>query len=155
MRTTLVTGLLLGLTACTVNLPVAPSTPPAPASPPQAASNDPGAPIDSHRIRGAAAGKDQSLDYFLSINPDCSSNGYPEIRIVTPPAHGAISSAPGQGYSNFPKENVRAACNAKKIPVTYIHYRAQPGFTGTDTATIEVLFPLGRLNTVDYAIRVR
>lgn len=154
MRTILTTGLLLGLTACTVNLPVAPSPAAAPAAttPP---SNDPGAPINSHRIRGAAAGKDQSLDYFLSINPDCSSNGYPTIRIVTPPTHGAISTAPGQGYSNFPEENVRAACNAKKIPVTYIHYRAQPGFSGTDTATIEVLFPLGRLNTVDYAITVR
>jgi hypothetical protein len=153
MRSITMIGILLAVSGCTVNLPVAPST--APTETPLPANLEPGAPVNTHRIRGAATGKEESVDYFLSISPDCSSNGYPDIRIVTPPTHGTISSRPGVGYSNFPKDNARAACNAKQIPVTYINYRSQPGFVGTDTATIEVLFPLGRLNTVDYAITVR
>jgi hypothetical protein len=153
MRPITMIGILLAVAGCTVNLPVAPST--APTATPPAANLDPGAPVNTHRIRGAASDKDQSLDYFLSVNPDCSSNGYPQIRVVTPPAHGAITSTPGEGYSNFPSGNSRIACNARKIPVTFVHYRPVPGFAGTDTATIEVLFPLGRLDTVDYAITVR
>ncbi len=153
MRSITMIGILLAVAGCTVNLPVAPST--GATGAPSAANPDPGAPVNTHRIRGATSGKDGSLDYFLSISPDCASNGYPQMRIVTPPAHGELRATPGEGYSNFPKDNVRFACNAKKIPVTYIYYRPQPGFAGTDTATIEILFPLGRLNTVDYAITVR
>ena len=63
--------------------------------------------------------------------------------------------AKGENFPDFPKDNVRQACNTKKLPVVFVYYQSDRGFTGTDTAVVEILFPSGNLRTVSYAISVR
>src|SRR5690349_4944331 len=67
--------------------------------------------------KGAATGAKQKIDTVYSIRPDCTSVGYATIRIATPPTHGKLTSEPGEDFPYFKQDNVRSACNTKKVPV--------------------------------------
>ena len=107
------------------------------------------------RIRGSISGREGQVDFWYSVAADCSSSGYPDLRIVTAPSHGTLRIAKGENFPDFPKDNVRQACNTKKLPVVFVYYQSDRGFTGTDTAVVEILFPSGNLRTISYAISVR
>src|SRR6266436_6415240 len=59
------------------------------------------------RARAALSGTEQRLDFFYAVHPDCTSEGYPTIRTVTPPVHGKLRVEQATDYSNFPKDNQR------------------------------------------------
>jgi hypothetical protein len=105
--------------------------------------------------KAALSGQPQRIDYFYSVNPDCSSVGTTTIREVTPPKNGTITFTSGENYPDFKVGNIRYACNSKKVPVTNLVYQSNQGFTGTDTIKVEVLFPSGDYRTSEYMINVR
>jgi hypothetical protein len=107
------------------------------------------------RRRGAVSGQDQRIDYFYALNSDCGSQGYPTINIIRPPQNGAITTSEGEAHPVYAKDNERAACNLKKAPVTLVHYASKPGYHGGDSATVEVLFPLGAYRTIEYVFDVK
>ena len=43
----------------------------------------------------------------------------------------------------------------EESPVTLVYYQSAQGFTGVDSAVVEVLFPSGNVRTVNYSINVR
>jgi hypothetical protein len=104
--------------------------------------------------RGALSGREQQVGYWYSVAPDCTTRGYAEIRVLTPPSHGSVRVAKGEDFPEFPKDNVRNECNKRKTPVMYIYYQSTPGFTGTDSATVQILFPGGNVRTVTYRVNV-
>ena len=105
--------------------------------------------------RGVHSGEKDSIDYYDSVYPTCESQGYPEVTVVRAASHGAVSSAPGVDYPNFPRDNVRYECNRKLVPSTQVFYQSSPDFHGKDTFTIEVRFPDSSLRTVGYVVEVR
>ena len=109
----------------------------------------------SSLIRGAESGKRQIINHYLTSNPDCSSNGYPNVKVTTPPEHGVVSIENGEGFPGFPKENVRSACNAKKLPAIVVYYTSQAGYAGTDKLSVECIFPEGGFTHIDYTVNVR
>jgi hypothetical protein len=110
---------------------------------------------DQTLIKGAPSGEKQKMNDFIGLNPDCTATGVPKVTFVTPPAHGTMTVEQGEDYPNFPKDNARAVCNARKVPAVLLYYQSAPGYTGNDVAVVEVVFPAGNLRHQTYTITVR
>ena len=106
--------------------------------------------------KSAVSGTLQQLDYFVSVNPDCTSAGYPTVRVVTAPGHGTLTFEQGTVYPNFAKDNQRYECNKQRLPAMLVSYQSSPGYAGPDTATVEAIFPTtGFLRTTTYILTVK
>jgi hypothetical protein len=132
------------VSATTGMAPSAPAAPAAPASPQLVEVN-----------RTAAADQKMRLAFFYDINPDCSSSGYAAIRITEPPKHGKITIQHGNGFTNFPENNLRFACNKQRSDGVVIVYEPAPGYTGSDSLNLDTIYPSGSLSRRRYAIDVR
>ena len=95
------------------------------------------------------------LDFLYSLNPDCSSNGFATIRILDQPKSGKIAVENGTGFSNFPQNNVRFDCNKRRSDGVLVIYEPNPGFAGSDTVMIDVIYVSGSSAQRRYAIEVR
>jgi len=95
------------------------------------------------------------LTEAMSLNRDCSPQGHIDAKIVAQPDHGAVSIQPGSAFPAYSPADPPYLCNARKSPATIVTYRATPGFTGQDTASIQLFFPDGRAPTILYHIDVR
>jgi hypothetical protein len=60
--------------------------------------------------RHVASGRSVVLNFVHTINPDCSSGGEPDVRLVKAPEHGAVAIVSGEGFANYAKNNVRSKC---------------------------------------------
>jgi hypothetical protein len=138
------------------NGPSAPIAPAIPVSTTTGAAPAASAPPKRAEIsRVVAADRDVRLDFLYSINPDCTSVGYAAVRIVQQPKHGTITILNTTGFSNFPADNVRAECNKRRSDGVAIVYKPDPGYTGADSADLEVIFASGNLKKPHYAIDIR
>ncbi len=86
---------------------------------------------------------------------DCSPLGPVEAKVVTQPDHGTVAIAKGMAFSNYTPGDPPYLCNAKKSPATLITYRSAPGFSGQDTAAVQIFFPDGHAPTMLFHIDVR
>jgi dienelactone hydrolase len=85
----------------------------------------------------AAAGVAKRLYFLSSVNLDCSSRGLPLVSVTRPPAHGAATVVPGDGFPSFNPASPYAPCNKVRVPGVGVIYAPASGFTGEDTMTIE------------------
>lgn len=83
--------------------------------------------------------KDIRVGVYLNVQPDCTSGTLPAIRLVSPPANGAISIKRGKVSATNYKQ-----CLALEVPGFIAFYRSKPDFSGIDILTIEVKYPGGR-----------
>lgn len=95
---------------------------------------------------------DAQLQFYASVNPDCSDRGGDDIRIMTPPQHGSATVERGPGFTSFAPNSIYARCMIMQHVGERVVYRRDPGFTGTDELTYEVYFPTGHSNIVHYKI---
>ena len=95
------------------------------------------------------------LATLQSLAKDCSPLGEIDVKVVTPPDHGAVHIEKGMAFSNYTPGDAPYLCNAKKSPATVITYRSASGFSGQDTAAVEVFFPDGHAPTMLFHIEVR
>jgi hypothetical protein len=86
--------------------------------------------------KGAVSGMLQRFDFVYSLNPDCTSMGYPSVRIMIPPANGRLFAQQTMDYPNFPATNQRYFCNVRKAPGTLISYMANPDYAGADVPAL-------------------
>ena len=91
---------------------------------------------------------------FYSINPDCSSKGHFDIKLVNQPRGGSVSIKNGLDYPNFPQSNVRWVCDRKKAPVDQVVYRVSPDFSGEDAFDIEAISPEHNAYKVHFTMMV-
>jgi hypothetical protein len=130
--------------------PTAPA--PVPAAP---APATPAAPTTVEIKRYVVADHTVRLDFLSDINPDCTSVGYSTIYIVQQPQHGQIVVENSTGFTNFAATNARAECNKRRTDGVVVTYEPEPGYTGLDSASAEVVFPSGFLSKRHYAIEVK
>jgi len=90
-----------------------------------------------------------------SLAKDCSSLGQVDVKVITPPDHGTIYIEKGMAFSNYTPGDPPYLCNAKKSPATLITYRSAPGFSGQDTAAVQIFFPDGHAPTMLFHLEVR
>ena len=109
------------------------------------------APAEIPVDRSAVSGRPQRIYIFYSVNPDCSSRGEVDVRIVSPPAHGEVHLEKGHDFPNYGRDNPRAECNRQEVPAQALFYKSSAGYSGPDAVVIEALYPDGN----SYATRIR
>jgi hypothetical protein len=90
-----------------------------------------------------------------ALAPDCSPLGQVEAKVITPPDHGAVHIEQGMAFPNFSPGDPPYLCNARKSPATLITYRSAPGFSGQDTAAVQIFFPDGKAPTMLFHLNVQ
>ena len=100
-------------------------------------------PAIAERNAVATAGQKRLLEFVFALKVDCSSDGFSTVTTVEPPQHGKITAEHGTGTSNFPPSNPRFECNKHESEGTVITYEPAPGFTGADTATVDIAYADG------------
>lgn len=103
----------------------------------------------------AVSGQPLRLGFFTNIDPECVATGTTTVRIVKPPKHGTTEVETTVGFANYPKDNVRSACNAKKVDGVTAVYTSTEQYTGKDTLDVEVIFPSGGYRKYHYIINVK
>jgi hypothetical protein len=107
------------------------------------------------RTRVVPSGANQSIGFYTSLNPDCTSRGTVDIRITKQPKHGALNTAAATGFANYPKENIRYKCNQHRVKGMQINYKSVVKYSGDDAFELLVLFPTGFAWEVQYDVSVR
>jgi hypothetical protein len=90
-----------------------------------------------------------------TVNPDCSTMGDAHITITKKPINGDVDFQKTEVFPAFKQDNVRFACDTKKVPAVEYFYTSRPDFAGSDSFTIEVLYPNGELRTIRINVTVR
>ncbi len=97
----------------------------------------------------AAAGRDARVGVYTDIKPDCTSGPLPAIRLVTPPAHGAVNVKRGTlKATNFKQ------CLATEVPAFVALYHGAAEFDGTDEFLLEITWPSGRKELQHFRVNV-
>ena len=97
----------------------------------------------------AAPGRDARVGVYTDIKPDCTSGPLPAIRLVTPPAHGAVNVKRGTlKATNFKQ------CLATEVPAFVALYHGAAEFNGTDEFVLEITWPTGRKELQHFRVRV-
>jgi hypothetical protein len=100
-------------------------------------------------------GKKRMVGFFTGLNPDCSSTGEIEARVIKQPENGTVDVEPGTGFTNFPETNQRYACNLKPSPGVRINYTSKDGFVGKDAFEVEFLGGTGGDVVWKYIVTVK
>jgi hypothetical protein len=106
-------------------------------------------------IRGALSGQRQSLASFYATASDCTSLGYPTLKVAKAPKHGQVSVEQGTALADFAKDDARNVCNGQSVPATVIYYTSEPGFIGADSVEFERIGVRGAYGYHIYTINVR
>lgn len=105
--------------------------------------------------RYVPAGQTMRIDFFYSINPDCTSIGYAAIRPTSQPQHGTLKIENTTGFTAFPATNIRAECNKRRSDGVALTYEPEADYTGPDTIDVDIIWAHGTFRKVRYAIEVR
>jgi hypothetical protein len=101
------------------------------------------------------SGHEVRINWGISVDPDCRSNGQVVMRVTQPPQHGRVSIRSAGVFPNFPGSNVRNVCNRRRVPGVEAYYRSEPGYLGFDSVGFETIFPNGdyRQHTANIQVR--
>lgn len=69
---------------------------------------------------------------YTSYNPDtCYFSALPELRVITPPAHGSLV------FGKYAHAIDKGPCEGKTMKSSAVAYRSKPGFRGRDEMVVE------------------
>ena len=88
----------------------------------------------------ATAGQRRQIALFFSLNLDCSSMGLATVTTVEAAQHGTVTVGRGMGMPNFPQNSTRFECNKGQAEGTSIVYEPNPGFTGNDSLSVDIVY---------------
>lgn len=80
-----------------------------------------------------ASGGEVRLGFVTALNPDCTEIPGTIVKLITAPAHGRFRQERSTGFSDFTRNNPRAACNARRTPGLQLRYAADPNYRGSDS----------------------
>ena len=86
---------------------------------------------------------------YTDIRPDCTSGPLPAIRLVTPPAHGAVNVRRGMLKATNLKQ-----CLATEVPAFIAFYRAAENYGGADEFVLEISMAGGRKQLQHFRVNV-
>ena len=90
--------------------------------------------------RVVTSGTNQRIGFFYAVNPDCSASGDVNVRVTKQPEHGTGETTAATDFPTFPKENMRARCNNRKVRGVQVNYKSAEKYVGADTLDLLVLF---------------
>jgi len=92
--------------------------------------------------RVVTSGTNQRIGFFYAVNPDCSASGDVNVRVTKQPEHGTVETTAATDFPTFPKENMRARCNNRKVRGVQVNYKSAEKYVGADT--LDLLMRGGR-----------
>jgi hypothetical protein len=95
------------------------------------------------------------VNWAISLNPDCTSQGQSVMRLTQAPQHGRITIRNASLYPNYPSSNSRNVCNTRRVPGVEAYYQPESGYIGFDSAGFEIIFPNGSYRQFTANIQVR
>ena len=107
------------------------------------------------QLRTVPSGKNQRIDFFASVNPDCSSIGLPTVRLVEGPTNRVITTDKARDYLAFSRANVRSRCNARRVSGLKLLYQSTTEFFGVDRVRLLVISASGGEREATYVIQVK
>jgi hypothetical protein len=111
--------------------------------------------IASVQVRGALSGARQKIESFYNVNPDCTTGGYPTLKVAKAALHGHVEIEQGTAFAEYPKDNIRASCNGRNVPATVVYYTSEPAYVGSDSVAFERIGVSGGYGYHEYTINVR
>ena len=90
-----------------------------------------------------------------TINPDCTTNSQTIMRVSQPPQHGTVQIVRSRVFHNFPANNVRSACNNRRVTGLVAYYNPQRGYVGTDSFSLEYFTSTGGTGSRNITVNVR
>jgi hypothetical protein len=101
------------------------------------------------------SGMERAIGFVVSVFPDCSSRGPVVPRVIMQPAHGTVTFATEDSFSNFAANSRFAACNEKKGSGLTINYKSEDSYVGEDHIELLLMFPDGSAATWHFLMLVR
>jgi len=123
----------------------------APAPPPPVA---PASPATSEINRVGTVDRPLPIDFLAALNPDCSPISIAGVRTVEAPKNGKLTIEKTEGFTSFPADNPRSACNRRRSEGTKLSYQPERGYIGTDSLAIDVIYGDGGSRRRHYAITI-
>jgi hypothetical protein len=94
----------------------------------------------SERV-AARSGQYAGLDFFYSLNPDCTSKGEAHVALTGPPKNGGLFVSTMEHHPKFPRDSEFYKCNAKLVPSMQLYYKSNQDYVGDDALSVELTFP--------------
>ena len=111
---------------------------------------------ESQRLtRVVASGAKQRMNFYASLNPDCSATGDVNVRVTKQPEHGTVETVATTDYIHYAKENIRSKCNQHKVKGMLVNYKSAEKYTGNDEFDLLIIFPNGLAWEHHFDMRVR
>ena len=102
------------------------------------------------RSADAQAGKPVRLGIHGNVSKECSAGALPEIKVVTPPKHGALSLKSGKT-----KAGELARCPKLEVPAKAVFYQSDPKYSGSDEVAYALKGADGQVQTLTIKITVK
>ena len=110
---------------------------------------------NSSPVSVTATGTPLRLNFFSSLNADCSSLGPIPVRVIQPPVNGTVSVVQAQDYPRYNSANQRYHCNARRVTGTRVVYTPRAGFVGQETIVVEGFYPSGTADRLTHTVNIR
>lgn len=105
--------------------------------------------------RTVPSGVNQRIDFFASVNPDCSSIGIPTVRLIDGPSHGVVTTDKAKDFMAFAPPNPRSRCNRRRVAGTKLFYQSETQYFGIDRVRLLIISGSGREREATYVIQVK
>lgn len=109
----------------------------------------------AEEAKSVPSGSNTQIDFFASVNPDCSPIGIPTVRLIDGPNKGVVTTDKGRDFLTFPRSNLRHVCNRRRVSGLKLFYKSEAAFFGTDHVRILIVSGSGTEREATYAIKVR
>jgi hypothetical protein len=96
----------------------------------------------------------QRIAFLHATNPDCTSSGDINVRVIKQPEHGKVETTPTSHFPGFSKQSNRYKCNQHKVKGMLVNYKAEK-YIGEDAFVILIIYPGGFAREVRYDLSVR
>jgi hypothetical protein len=95
-------------------------------------------------------------DYRSLSKRDCRTVSLPEVSVVEPPRHGAVTFGAGPArYVRDPSNRVEHRCDRAPGTAVVLYYRSTPGYRGADALAYRVRFANGETTLYRKRLTVR
>ena len=98
--------------------------------------------------------KSANFAFLYAVNPDCTSGGDINVRVIKQPEHGKVETPPTSQFPTFSKQSNRYKCNQHKVKGVLVNYKPEK-YVGEDAFDILIIYPDGFAREVHYDISVR
>ena len=112
-------------------------------------------PAAADEARTVPSGANQRIDFFASVNPDCTSIGVPTIRLIDGPSHGVVTTDKARDFMSFARPNPRFKCNRRRVAGTKLFYQSETQYFGFDRVRLLIISGSGSEREATYVIQVK